>query len=79
MEKALKDHGNHRRMVSDGGSGIEMTARSTSSDGNARSTSNEQNYSQWEGSMQRSNTTGRKASKVLTKRFGSQRKTKDDD
>ncbi|MCJ1395093.1 hypothetical protein MMC18_007974 [Xylographa bjoerkii] len=71
IEKALKDHKKHRRVVSDGNSGIELTSRPQSSDGNQRLASNDQSYGEWENDMRRSNTTGRKPGNRLTRRIGS--------
>ncbi|KAI9877584.1 MAG: hypothetical protein M1830_003513 [Pleopsidium flavum] len=79
LEKALKDQKNHKRDISDGHSGIEMTSRPKSSDGGARRLSTGQSYSQWERDMRRSNTTGRRASGILRKRVGSLPKNKNND
>ncbi|MCJ1405330.1 hypothetical protein MMC11_008557 [Xylographa trunciseda] len=76
IERALKEHQKHRRVVSDDNSAIEMTSRPQSSDGNQRPVSNGQSYGEWENDVRRSNTTGRKSSNRLTRRIGSLRKTR---
>ncbi|MCJ1290025.1 hypothetical protein MMC34_001560 [Xylographa carneopallida] len=79
IEKALKEHKKHRRVVSNGNSEIEMTSRPQSSDGNQRPVSNGQSYGEWENDMRRSNTTGKKPGNRLTRRIGSQRKGRVDE
>lgn len=74
IEKALKEQKQHRRMMSDGNSGIEMTSRPTSSDGATHSTGYRDSEEASEGGPQRSNTTGRKASGTITRKFGSLRR-----
>ncbi|KAI9811349.1 MAG: hypothetical protein M1827_005509 [Pycnora praestabilis] len=79
LEKALKEHkqGSHRRVMSDGGSGIEMSSRPRSSSGadQPRSVSGQMSYTEWEGGMQRNNTTGQKVGEGLKKRFSLRKKT----
>jgi len=76
IEKALKDHKAHNRSVSDDSSAIEMTSRPRSSGNGLLSTNNAQNYSEWEGDIRRSNTTGRNITGRLSKRLGSLRRRK---
>ena len=92
IEKALKEHkhNTHRRIMSDGESGYEMQpqARPTSTHlrsasgsraelvTSGRTTGNTMNNAQYERSMQRSNTTGKKFGEGLKKRFGSLRRSK---
>ncbi|KAI4122289.1 MAG: hypothetical protein LQ347_006554 [Umbilicaria vellea] len=72
IEKALKEHKNHRRGISDGGSGVEMTSRPRSSTAGAdMPVGDGQGYSEWQSEVQPSNTTGRSASGGLRKRLGS--------
>lgn len=77
MEKALQEHKNHRRGISNGGSGIEMTSRPRSSTAGAdRAAGDGQSYSEWQNEVRRSNTTGRSASGGLRKRLGSMGRNK---
>ncbi|TAQ87468.1 hypothetical protein B7494_g4199 [Chlorociboria aeruginascens] len=91
IEKALNDHkGNaHRRIMSDGGSAYEMQpgkaslGRQRSASGNhtdlvgeGKTTGNSMSYSDFEGGMHRSNTTGRKVGDTLRRKFGSLRRSK---
>ena len=81
LEKALKEHKVHRRGLSDGNSGYEMTSQPVSSSNRERPSSNEQNYAQLEGenhSIRRSNTTGKKTANRLSKGLGSLRRNKKD-
>ncbi|MCJ1234774.1 hypothetical protein MMC14_002737 [Varicellaria rhodocarpa] len=80
IEKALKEQKQHRRVISEGENGIEMTSRNrprANSAGGSRTQSSGQTYSEWEGQM-RGNTTGRKGSGGLVKRIGSLRKRNND-
>lgn len=73
IEKALKEHKIRRRTISDGNSGIEMTAsrpRPSSSGSTTRPPGEGQRYVDWEEDLRRSSSGGG----VLRKRFGSLRK-----
>lgn len=90
IEKALKDHDKsaHRRGASDGNSAYEMQPQSPMNRQRSASGSNVEpsssgrpsgsllKYSEFEGEMQRSNTTGRRMGEGLKRRFGSLRRSK---
>jgi len=90
IEKALKEHEKsaERRVSSDGANSYEMQPRSqlnrqrSASGSNAELTSADKpngsslRYSDFEGDMRRSNTTGRRMGEGLKKRFGSLRRSK---
>jgi hypothetical protein len=81
VEKALKDHkGDHRRILAEDNS-YEMQPQSGPSSSRQRSASgshpgHDMNYSQFEGQVGRSNTTGRRVGEGLKRRFGSLRRSK---
>ncbi|PMD61394.1 uncharacterized protein K444DRAFT_611646 [Hyaloscypha bicolor E] len=81
IEKSLKDQkSDHRRILSDGNS-YEMQPQNGSSASRQRSASgshpgNALNYSEFEGQVRRSNTTGRRVGEGLKRRFGSLRRSK---
>ncbi len=86
IEKALKDHrsnvNSHRGILSDGDSGYEMQTRSRSATSRPRSAGG--NGTELDGNLAvfmqngvgRSNTTGRRVSEGLKRRFGSLRRSK---
>lgn len=91
IEKGLKEHDkspSHRRILSDGDSAYEMqtpkhgpeASRQRSASGSradiSKPSGSELRYSQFEGDMRRSNTTGRKVGEGLKKRFGTLRRMK---
>lgn len=77
----MKDHkSDHRRVLSEDNS-YEMQPQNGSSSSRQRSASgshpgNDMNYSQFEGQVRRSNTTGRRVGEGLKRRFGSLRRSK---
>lgn len=91
IEKALRDHklSDHRRVLSDGNS-YEMqpqngpsSSRQRSASGsnaeiisNGKPSGNAMKYSDFEGEVRRSNTTGRRVGEGLKRRFGSLRRSK---
>jgi hypothetical protein len=91
IEKALKEHklSDHRRVLSDGNSyemqpqnGSSSTSQRSASGSNAEIISNGEpsgnamRYSDFEGEVRRSNTTGRRVGEGLKRRFGSLRRSK---
>jgi hypothetical protein len=91
VEKALKDHklSDHRRVLSDGNSyemqpqNRTLASRQRSASGstaditpNGKPSGNVMKYSDYEGEVRRSNTTGRRVGEGLKRRFGSLRRSK---
>jgi len=77
IEKALKEHKqSHRRFVSEGGQGIEMTSRPRSGviDDHADIAGGQRRYVDFENDIGRSNSTGRRVSAGIRRTLGSLRR-----